>query len=138
MDACSSFCFSPLLIGKLGAAAFFAILFLQSGYDKLNDWNGNLTWIKGYFEKSPFKKITFPLLATLTILELASGLFAAAGIVTTFTCHCQTYLTWAMMLSGASLLSLFLGNRIAKDYSSAASMGGYFAVWIGWVILMSL
>jgi len=33
-------------------AAFLAILFLQSGIDKIVDRRGNLEWLKGHFAKS--------------------------------------------------------------------------------------
>jgi putative oxidoreductase len=138
MESCTTFCFSPLLIGKLGGAAFFGILFMQSGYDKLSDWKGNITWIKSYFEKTSFSKFAFLLLSMLTILEVSAGIFSLAGIITTFTCQCPTYLYFALILTGISLLSLFLGMRMAKDYSSAAALAAYFAVWTGWVILFNL
>src|SRR5204863_5122573 len=32
---------------------FLAILFLQSGIDKIVDRQGNLDWLKGHFAKSP-------------------------------------------------------------------------------------
>ena len=35
------------------ASAFLAILFLQSGIDKIVDRRGNLEWLRGHFAKSP-------------------------------------------------------------------------------------
>jgi hypothetical protein len=138
MESCTSLCFSPLLIGKLIGAAFFAILFLQSGYDKLDDWKGNLSWIKGYFEKTSLARLSFIMLALLTVLEFSAGLFSFAGIITTFVFPCSNYLLFALLLSGLSLIALFFGMRVSKDYTSAAALAGYFAVWIGWAILLSL
>lgn len=135
---CSPVSFSPLLIGKLAGAAFFAILFLQSGMDKLNDWQGNKSWITGYFAKTPFRNMAVFLLGLLACLELSAGLFSAVGIITTFTCYSSTYLVFGAMLSALSLLSLFLGMRIAKDYAAAASIAGYFAVCLGWIILLAV
>jgi hypothetical protein len=34
-------------------SAFLAILFLQSGIDKIVDRRGNFEWLKGHFAKSP-------------------------------------------------------------------------------------
>ena len=34
---------------------FLIVTFLQSGIDKLTDWNGNLSFIKGHFKNSPLK-----------------------------------------------------------------------------------
>ena len=29
---------------------FLSITFLQSGLDKMLDWNGNVSWLKGHFK----------------------------------------------------------------------------------------
>jgi len=58
-----------------------AILFLQSGIDKVVDFKGNLAWLKEHFSKSIFKKIVSPLLISLTILELLVGALAVLSIV---------------------------------------------------------
>jgi hypothetical protein len=46
-------------IGKnlpaLFSATLVAILFIQSGLDKVFDWAGNLGWLKGHFEKTSWK-----------------------------------------------------------------------------------
>src|SRR6058998_2972664 len=62
-------------------SAFLAILFLQSGIDKLVDRRGNLEWLKGHFAKSPFAGIVPALLTTITILEVAAGALSAVGCV---------------------------------------------------------
>ena len=38
---------------QIFASAFLAILFLQSGIDKIVDRRGNFEWLKGHFAKSP-------------------------------------------------------------------------------------
>ena len=58
---------------------FFAILFLQSGLDKIIDWKGNLGWLTGHFEKSPLAKLVPAMLATLTFLEVLTGLLCLCG-----------------------------------------------------------
>ena len=43
---------------------------------------------------------------------------------------------WGMMLSGVSLLALFFGQRVAKDYAGAGALTGYFIlVVVGLLIL---
>ena len=37
---------APLLI-----LALLTVTFLQSGYDKIKDWKGNVAWLTGHFEK---------------------------------------------------------------------------------------
>lgn len=42
-------------VTELVLLLFLIITFLQSGIDKVVDWNGNLSWLKGHFSKSPLK-----------------------------------------------------------------------------------
>ena len=51
------------------ASAFLAILFLQSGIDKILDRRGNFEWLKGHFAKSPLAGIVPALLICITILR---------------------------------------------------------------------
>ena len=41
-----------LYLLQLFVSLFLAILFLQSGFDKIVDRQGNLEWLKGHFAKS--------------------------------------------------------------------------------------
>ena len=62
-----------IFILQILVSAFLAILFLQSGIDKVVDRRGNLEFLQGHFAKSPLAGMV-PLLATvITILEIASG-----------------------------------------------------------------
>jgi len=62
-------------------SAFLAILFLQSGIDKIVDRRGNLEWLKGHFAKSPLAGIVPAMVTTITILEIAAGALSAIGCV---------------------------------------------------------
>ena len=62
---------------QIFASAFLAILFLQSGIDKVVDRRGNFEWLKGHFAKSPLAGIVPALLICITILELAAGALSA-------------------------------------------------------------
>src|SRR4030095_10771179 len=61
------------------ASAFLAILFLQSGVDKVVDRRGNLEWLKGHFAKSPLAGMVPLLVTTITILEIVAGGLSAVG-----------------------------------------------------------
>ena len=61
--------------------AFLAILFLQSGLDKVFNYKGNLEWLTGHFAKSPLKNTVGLLMPVITILEVAAGVFSAIGLV---------------------------------------------------------
>lgn len=102
-----------------------AILFLQSGLDKVTDYQGNLGWLKGHFSKSLFKNIVPLLLITITILELASGLLSLGGGVMLLAGNGPDIGILGAMLSLISLACLFLGQRVAKDYAGAASLVPY-------------
>ena len=54
-------------------SAFLAILFLQSGVDKVIDRRGNREWLKGHFANSPLARIVAALLTMITIIETAAG-----------------------------------------------------------------
>jgi uncharacterized membrane protein YphA (DoxX/SURF4 family) len=104
------------------AALFVAILFIQSGLDKVFDYKGNLEWLTGHFAKSPLAKTVPLLLPTITIMELATGVLA--------------YLLFYASIAGAvSLTALFFGQRVAKDYPGAAVLVPYFILLL---ILMYL
>src|SRR6266404_2050070 len=60
-------------------AAFLAILFLQSGIDKIVDRRGNLEWLKGHFAKSALAGVVPAMLTTITILELAAGILLSSN-----------------------------------------------------------
>jgi hypothetical protein len=116
------------LIMKVLVAAFLAILFIQSGLDKVSDRKGNLEWLKGHFANSPFKNAVPLLLGLITLLELASGAACVAGIVNLLWKNCDYWIFWGSLLSSVSLLFLFLGQRVAKDYAGAQSLVAYFIV----------
>ena len=62
-------------------SAFLAILFLQSGIDKVVDRRGNLEWLTGHFAKSPLAGLVPLMLSVITLLELTAGGLSAVGCV---------------------------------------------------------
>lgn len=115
-------------------SGFFAILFLQSGIDKIMDRRGNLDWLTGHFAKSPLAGAVPLLLGVITILELASGALSAIGCVMVLLRHDSTIAFYGVVLAGLTLLALFFGQRMAKEYPGAASLVPYFLVVIAGVI----
>lgn len=102
-----------------------AILFIQSGLNKVTDYQGNLEWLKGHFSKTLFKDMVPMLLITITILEVASGLFSMGGALMMLAGYEPFIGKLGAMLSLISLTCLFLGQRMAKDYAGAASLVPY-------------
>lgn len=116
---------APLMFAKLISSLLLAILFLQSGLDKVFDWKGNLSWLNGHFSKTPFKKVVPMLLGTITLAELAAGLLSAFGVIALLTSGSGTWALYGAELAALSLLMLFFGQRIAKDYAGAATLVSY-------------
>jgi uncharacterized membrane protein YphA (DoxX/SURF4 family) len=108
------------------ASAFLAILFLQSGIDKILDRRGNFEWLKGHFAKSPLAGIVPALLICITILEVAAGALSAIGCVFVILSRDSTVAFYGAAISAVAVLALFFGQRIAKDYAGAAVLVPYF------------
>jgi len=112
----------PALFGAL----FLATLFIQSGLDKVFDWKGNLGWLTGHFEKTFIGGMVPVMLATLTAMELATGVLSAAGLIYFLIAGSTVLIFWAAALGAASFCALFFGQRLAKDYPGAAVLVPYF------------
>ena len=121
----------PSLFGAL----LVSILFIQSGLDKILDWNGNLEFLTKHFSKTFMSGMTPMLLGTITLMETATGLFSAAGIIYFLVKRSTVVIFYASVLGVASITALFFGLRIAKDYAGAAILIPYFILMI---ILMYL
>ena len=121
----------PALFGAL----LVSILFIQSGLDKLFDWKGNLEWLSGHFSKTFLGKMVPLLLGTITVMEAATGFLSVAGIIYYLISGSMVLIFFASVLGAASIIALFFGQRIAKDYAGAAVLIPYFILMI---ILMHL
>jgi hypothetical protein len=107
-------------------SAFLAILFLQSGIDKILDRRGNFEWLKGHFAKSPLAGMVPLLLISITILEVAAGVLSAVGCVFVIISHDSTVAFYGAAISAVAVLALFFGQRMAKEYAGAAVLVPYF------------
>jgi hypothetical protein len=121
----------PALFGAL----LVSILFVQSGLDKVFDWKGNLEWLTGHFSKTFLRGTVPPMLATITLMEIATGILSAVGIVYFLFTNSIVLIFYASILGAASIVALFFGQRVAKDYPGAAVLIPYFILLI---ILMYL
>lgn len=118
-------------------SAFFAILFLQSGIDKIVDRRGNLDWLTAHFAKSPLAG-TVPLMVTIiTILETGAGALSAIGCVLIIVTGNPIIAFYGAVLAGVSILALFFGQRMAKDYVGAAVLVPYFLVVLAAINLLA-
>lgn len=114
----------------LFAALFTAILFIQSGLDKVFDWKGNLEWLTGHFSKTFVAGMVPMMLGTIMLLELATGITAAGGFVKALLTGDTIFIFVSSVLGAASITALFFGQRIAKDYPGAAVLVPYFILML--------
>ena len=113
----------PLCIGL-----FFAIVFIQSGLDKVFDWSGNLAWLKGHFKSSFLGKMVPVLLGVVMVTEILAGAFSLVGVVEMLVSGSKAHLKLGVVMSLLSLLMLLFGQRIAKDYEGAKTIAIYFGI----------
>ena len=111
---------------QIFVAAFLAILFLQSGIDKILDRRGNLAWLTGHFAKSPLSGTVPALLTIITIIELTAGIFSGIGCLLVIILHDSKIAFYGAVLSALATIALFFGQRIAKEYAGAAVLVPYF------------
>ena len=126
-----------LFLSQILVPAFLAILFLQSGIDKVVDRRGNLDWLKGHFAKSPLAGIVPLMVLAITILELAGGALSAVGCALIIFSHDTTVAFYGAVVSATSILALFFGQRMAKDYAGAAVLVPYFFVTLLGIYLLT-
>jgi hypothetical protein len=107
-------------------SAFLAILFLQSGIDKIVDRQGNLSWLSGHFSKSPLAGLVPLLFTILTIIEVASGGLSGIGFLMLLFTHSPMIAFYGAVVSAIAILCLFFGQRMAKEYAGAAVLVPYF------------
>jgi uncharacterized membrane protein YphA (DoxX/SURF4 family) len=118
-------------------SAFLAILFLQSGIDKIVDRRGNLEWLKAHFAKSPLAGIVPVMVAVITILEIAAGALSAIGCVVIIFSRDSTVAFYGAVISAIALVALFFGQRMAKDYVGSAVLVPYFLLALSAIYLLA-
>jgi len=122
---------------QIFGSAFLAILFLQSGIDKVIDHRGNLEWLKGHFAKSPLAGVVHVLLTAITLLEVGAGALSAIGCLMLIVSRETTIAFYGAVSSAVALVALFFGQRIAKDYAGAAVLVPYFLLTLITIYLLA-
>ncbi len=127
----------PLFLLQLLVSAFLAILFLQSGIDKIVDRQGNLSWLSGHFAKSPLAGMVPIIFGVLTIIEVAAGLLAGIGFLVLLFTHNPMIAFYGAIVSAIAVLCLFFGQRMAKEYAGAAILVPYFLLTLVAIYLLA-
>ncbi|WP_264520001.1 DoxX family protein [Flavobacterium sp. N1994] len=106
---------------------FLAVTFIQSAYDKVFGWQGNVKWLKGHFANTTLLKNNVPLaLGIILLLELITGVLTLVGCVQLLINGERTFGFYGAVFSCITLILLLLGQRLAKDYDGARTIAIYF------------
>ena len=107
-------------------SAFLAILFLQSGIDKVVDRRGNREYLEQHFAKSPLARTVGPMFLVITLLEVSAGALSGIGCAVLLLTRDPTVAFLGAVVAAVNLIALFFGQRVAKDYVGAAVLVPYF------------
>ena len=119
-----------LFVAQVLCALFLSVLFLQSGLDKVLDWQGNKAYIASVFAKTPLRRLSTLMLLSIAVLEVLAGAVSAAGVMGLLLLQNHTTAFFGACLAGLNIVALFFGQRIAKDYAGAAGLVPYFIVTV--------
>jgi len=126
-----------LLILRLLVSAILAVLFLQSGLDKVIDRRGNRAYLDGVFAKSPLAGTVGPMFFVVTVLEVAAGALSALGLLMLLAMQDATVAFYGAVIAAANLVALFFGQRMAKDYAGAAALVPYFLLALTAIFILA-
>ncbi len=118
-------------------SAFLAILFLQSGIDKVVDRRGNRAYLEQHFAKSPLAGTVGPMFAFITLLEISAGALSGMGCVVLLLTRDSMVAYLGAVVGAINLCALFFGQRVAKDYVGAAALVPYFLLAISAIYLLA-
>ena len=107
-------------------AIFLFIAFFQSGLDKVIDRKGNLDFLKAHFSDTPLIKIIPIMLLILNLLEIIGRIMLGYGVYYAFVNRSTLWIFYGFVVIAITIIILFAGQRIAKDYLGAADLVPYF------------
>jgi hypothetical protein len=134
---CSHTLTGATYLTQIFCSAFLAILFLQSGIDKVIDYRGNLEWLKGHFAKSPLARVVTALLTAITVLEVAAGALSGIGCLMLIVSRGSTVAFYGAVISAVAIIALFFGQRMAKEYAGAGVLVPYFLLALVAIYLLA-
>ena len=118
-------------------SAFLAVLFLQSGLDKVVDRKGNREYLTEHFSRSPLAGTVGPMFLTVTILEVLAGALSAIGCSLILFTRDPTVALLGAIVAAINIIALFFGQRVAKDYAGAAALVPYFLLALTAIYLLA-
>ncbi len=121
---------------QLLITAFLAVLFLQSGLDKLVDRDGNTAFLRDHFQTSPMAGQVELLLTIVTVFELLTGALAGLGVLAFLFWGGTSFAYAGAVLGSITIVMLFAGQRLAKDYAGAAVLVPYFLLTLAAIYVL--
>ena len=118
-------------------SAFLAVLFLQSGIDKVVDRRGNREYLNEHFAKSPLAGTVGPMFAVITVLEISAGALSGVGCALLLVTRDSTVAYLGAVIAGVNIIALFFGQRASKDYAGAAALVPYFLLALAGIYLLA-
>ena len=128
---------SAFYILQILVSAFLAVLFLQSGIDKVVDRRGNREYLNEHFAKSPLAGTVGPMFAVITVLEISAGALSGVGCALLLVTHDSTVAYLGAVIAGVNIVALFFGQRVSKDYAGAAALVPYFLLALAGIYLLA-
>lgn len=116
---------------------FLIITYVISSYEKITDWKGNVSFIKNHFKNSPLKNSVPFLLSIILLIEITACILMIVGVYQLYTSEVKDFALLGIELSAIILLFLLIGQRLAKDYPGAMSLGVYFLITLLGVYLLN-
>ncbi len=128
---------AAIYILQILVSAFLAVLFLQSGIDKVVDRRGNREYLDEHFAKSPLAGTVGPMFAVITVLEISAGALSGVGCALLLVTHDSTVAYLGAVIAGVNIVALFFGQRVSKDYAGAAALVPYFLLTLAAIYLLA-
>ena len=116
---------------------FLIITFVISAIEKIFDWKGSINYIRDHFKNSPLKNHVSFLVAILLIIEVIASILMIIGVYQIYTSGIKEIALLGITLSAISILFMLIGQRLAKDYPGAMSLGVYFLITLFGVYLLN-
>lgn len=122
---------------QLLVSGFIAVLFLQSGLDKVFDRAGNRAYLDEHFGKSPLARTVGPMFLTITVLEVAAGVLSGLGLLQLLFLRSSSLAFYGALIATANIVALFFGQRVSKDYAGAAALVPYFLLGLVGIVILA-
>lgn len=123
-------------LARVAVSGFLAVLFLQAGLDKVLDRKGNRMRYQVVFGGTPMRRPAKAWLTLLTLSEVLAGIVSAAGCLSMLLAKSHGMALAGAVLGTLSIVWLFFGLRLARDYTGASATVPYFVTCLAALVLL--